>query len=415
MHIGILSQVYDPEPGGGVIPTVLAKGLRDRGHRVTVLTGFPNYPQGKLYDGYRIRPHTVEQRDGIEVHRVPLWPNHSPTLRGRAANYLSFALSASTIGLGCLRDVDAVYTFYSEATVGLPVLALRALGKPVLLHVQDLWPESVLHSGFLREGLTSRVAAALIHRWCRHVYRSASAVAAITPAMRDELVVRGVPTDRVQVVYNWTDESVFRPRPRQSTAGLSEETTVMYAGALGHVQALDTAIRAARQVQDPLPGFRLLLVGSGVAEKALRRLTQEVGASNVIFSSQRPLSEMSELYAGADAQLVSLMPQSAFERMLPSKVQAAFASGSPVVVSAPGEAARVVRNANAGICATPGDVAALAAAFVQLSDMDPAARASMGRAAHEYYQRWMSQARGLDAIEELLRSPGERITMADAS
>lgn len=402
MHIGILSQVYDPEPGGGVISTVLAKGLRDRGHRVTVLTGFPNYPQGKLYDGYRIRPHTVERRDGIEVHRVPLWPNHSPTIRGRVANYLSFALSASTIGMGCLRDVDAVYTFYSEATIGLPVLALRALGKPVLLHVQDLWPESVLHSGFVREGWISLVIADLIRRWCSQIYRRASEVAAITPPMRDELVARGAPSQRTTVIYNWTDESVFRPSDRPPNRAGGGETIVMYAGALGHVQALETAIRAARRVMESHPDFRLHLVGSGVAEQSLRLLSQQIGATNVVFLGPRPLSQMGALYAGADAQLISLMPESAFERMLPSKMQAAFASGSPVVVSAAGEAARIVRHAQAGIWAAPGDVAQLAAAYQRLSDMDAKSRAVMGRSARDFYMRWMSETQGLKVIESLL-------------
>lgn len=404
MHIGVLSQVYDPEPGGGSISAVLARGLRNRGHRVTVLTGVPNYPHGKVYDGYRIRPHAIEIRDAIPVHRVPLYPNHGTRMAGRLANYGSWALSAATIGAGCLRDVDAVWTFYSEATIGLPVVVLRALRKPVLLHVQDLWPESVLHSGFVRPGAGLDAVAAGTRRWCRMNYRAATSLAAISPTMRDVLISRGARPDKVHVVYNWADEAVFSPLRNPRTAGRLGTSTVMYAGTLGYVQSLDVAIRAAARIRARVPDFRLTIVGSGVAEEHLRALAARLGAHNVRFLGRRPPGEMGELYAAADAQLVSLRDDPAFATTVPSKLQAGLASGSPLIVAARGEAARIVRAAQAGLAVAPGDETALAHAFATFSRVGKDQRNSWGNAGREFYQEHMSVERGVAAIETLLAS-----------
>src|SRR5687767_10677407 len=129
MRIGILSQWYDPEPGPASVPGVVARGLRDAGHEVVVLTGFPNYPSGRLADGYRQQLHLVEHLDGIEVHRVPLYPSHDRSGVRRAANYASFALSAAVAALPVLGRVDAVWIYNSPITVGLPAAVLRLVGR----------------------------------------------------------------------------------------------------------------------------------------------------------------------------------------------------------------------------------------------------------------------------------------------
>lgn len=406
MRFGILSQWYAPEPGGGSVAAVLARGLRDLGHDVSVLTGFPNYPLGRLYDGYRLRPHQLERVDGISVHRLPLYPSHDASVVHRVGTYASWATAATALGPACLRGVDAVWVFYSAATAGLPAGMLRRLGIPVLLHVQDLWPESIVHSGFVRDGWALRLVGQATRAWCRANYRGASALAAISPGMRRTLIERGAPADSIQVVYNWADEAVFRPQPYDGVLagelGFAGRVTVMYAGSLGYVQGLDVAIRAAAQVRDRHPQFQLVLLGSGVAEEELRRLAGDCAATNVRFLGQRPMAEMGRLYAVADAQLVSLSGDPAFEGTIPSKTQAAMACGSPVVMVAVGDAAELVRVAGAGWVTTPGQVGELAAVFAALCELPAERRRAAGERGRAYYEQHLSVEAGVGLLAETL-------------
>jgi len=406
MRFGILSQWYAPEPGGGSIATVLARGLRDLGHDVTVVTGFPNYPEGRLYDGYRLRPHQLEREDGISVHRLPLYPSHDTSVLRRIATYTSWATAAAALGPACLRGVDAVWVFYSAATVGLPAAALRRVGKPVLLHVQDLWPESILHSGFVRDGRALRLVGRATRAWCRANYRGASALAAISPGMRQTLIERGAPAEGVQVVYNWADERVFRPQrydPELASAlGFAGKVTVMYAGSLGYVQGLDVAIRAAARLCESHPSFQLVLLGSGVAEEELRSLAGECAADNVRFLGRRPLAEMGRLYAVADAQLVSLSDDPAFAGTIPSKTQAAMACSVPVVMVAAGDAAELIQAAGAGWVSRPGQVQDLAGVFARLCELSVEQRRAVGARGRAYYESQLSVDAGVRVLADVL-------------
>ena len=164
MRILILSQFFDPEPIVKGLP--FARELSRRGHAVEVLTGFPNYPGGKLYPGYRLRPWQREVLDGIPVHRVALYPSHDGSAVRRTANYASFALSAAVAGPFLVRKPDVVYVYHPPATVGLPALVFRALrGCPVVYDVQDLWPDSVASSRMVGSPWIIKA----LDRWCRLV------------------------------------------------------------------------------------------------------------------------------------------------------------------------------------------------------------------------------------------------------
>ena len=153
LRFGILSQWYDPEPGSAAVPGVLARSLVARGHSVQVVTGFPNYPTGEIMEGYRLARRLDEQADGgVGVRRVALYPSHDGSSWHRFANYGSFALSATASGLGLLRKLDSIWVYNSPATVGLPSwLTSAAGGPPHLMHVLDLWPDSIAFSGMAEQ------------------------------------------------------------------------------------------------------------------------------------------------------------------------------------------------------------------------------------------------------------------------
>lgn len=399
MKIGIVSQWYPPEPA--YIPGHLADELAARGHTVRVLTGFPNYPGGTLYEGYRQRWSTVESHNGVTVRRVPLYASHDSSGLKRAANYLSFAATSAAAATSFLNGADAVYVYLTPATVFAAPALLKALrGIPSVIHVQDVWPDSVTASPMAPRGLAGRAVERALTVAVRRIYRTASAIAVIAPSMRDLLVERGARPEKIRVVLNWANESLFRPVTAKADIGRRQRCTFMYAGAMGPFQNVGDSVCAAAAVADVAD---LVLVGSGIDEDAARAMAADLRADNVRFLGRRPAEEMAGLYAAADFQLVTLRDLPMFRGTIPSKLQAALACGSPVLVSAPGDCAELVERAGVGLACPPEDWRALADRMRQAAKVPPAERAEMGRRAVETYRTRMSLKAGVDAIEEMLR------------
>jgi colanic acid biosynthesis glycosyl transferase WcaI len=405
MRIGLVSQWYDPESGAAAVPGFVARALVAQGHEVEVLTGVPNYPSGAVHPGYRMRPYQVEHRDGVRVHRVALYPSHDARPAHRAANVLSFALSAAALGSRALRDVDVVLVHSTPATVALPAMALRALrGIPYVLLVQDLWPQSLTASGLVSGGTAARVEPAL-HRFCDAAYRRAAAIAVTSPGMTDLVTARGVPRDKISVVTNWADERYFRPVPRspQPAGEFSRlrRFTAMYAGNLGEVQGLGVVVEAATLLRDHRDiGF--VFVGAGVAEESLRAAVDERQLDNVRFVPPQPVERMADVLALGDVQLITLRDLPVFRSVLPSKVQATLAAGRPVIGAVGGDAAAVLEASGAGPVVPPGSAPALAEAVLAASRAPAAELAQQGAAGREFYLRRLGEATGARQLSELL-------------
>jgi glycosyltransferase involved in cell wall biosynthesis len=402
VKIGIVSQWYPPEPA--YIPGNLARDLVARGHRVRVLTGFPNYPTGELHEGYRQRWNDTSVLDGVTVRRVPLYPSHDHSGIRRAVNYLSFAASSSAAAIRYLGDADVVYVYLTPATVFAAPALLRMLrGTPAVIHVQDVWPESVTASSMVPGGIGGRLIGDVLHAAMRQTYRLASSIAVIAPSMRDLVVARGADPARVRVVLNWADETLFRPVEATPAArtqiGRRDRCTIMYAGAMGPFQNIEDSIRAAAAVRDDMD---LVLVGSGIGEAAARDLTTRLGADNVRFLGRLPLADMAALYAAADYQLVTLKNLPIFRGTIPSKLPAALSCGSPVVVSVPGDCAAIVEGNDIGLTCPPEDWQALADRFRRAAALPTADRTAMGRRALGCYRAQMSRQAGVDQLEDML-------------
>ncbi|MGC4808289.1 glycosyltransferase family 4 protein [Micromonospora sp. DT233] len=395
MRVGILTYHFPPEPA--FIPGSLAEELAARGHEVRVLTGFPDYPGGHGYPGWRQRWRHQSHSERLAVRRVPRLTGGDPSVRARMASWLSFAASAATIGRGHLAGLDALYVHQLPPTTFAAVGLLRLLGGvPTLLHVQDVYPE--LTGAQAANPWAGRVAAAT-----RRLYRRADVVAVAAPAMGDLVVAGGAEAARVRLVLNWTDERLFRPAEptpaaRQLVRG-DGRCAVMHAGTIGSRHGLETAVRAAA----PLRGtMDLVLVGSGPDEARVRGLAAELGAGNVRFVARRSPLEMADLYAAADYQLVSLRDLPELRATVPGKLQAAFSCAAPVVASAGGDTVQIVERARAGLSCPPEDWAALADRFWLAATIPPPARREMGRRGREAYQRDMSLRAGVDRVEHLL-------------
>ena len=404
MRIGILSQWYPPEPGSASVPGVLARALASRGHEVVVATGFPNYPLGRIAPGYRMRWRADERDGDVLVRRVALYPSHDRSKLRRTLNYASFAASATASATSLLRSVDAIWVYNSPATVGLPSAAASlAGGPPHLMHVMDLWPDSILFSG-LAGGRTYDAMAAVLDRWCGWTYRRATAIACISRGLVDELAARGVARNKLHYVPIWTDEEQYRPLPPDERLrrelGVEDAFTLLYAGNLGDTQGLDGLLEVAQRISDLPVG--ILLAGSGTAEDRLRAEARRRGLANVAFLGRWPPDDMGRLLSVADVALVSLSDDPLTAMTMPSKLPAILAAGRPVLAWASGEVARSVRVGGCGFVADPGDVDQLEGAVLKAYRAGPEALNRLGAAGRRHYQAEFSLQTGVDAVEGLL-------------
>lgn len=409
MKIGFVSQWYTPERASATLPGVITKALADAGHEVTVLTGLPNYPDGRLYPGYKFLPYQREVIDGIRVHRAPLFINHDSNPLKRVANYSSFAASASAIALGALRSVDAVWVHSTPATAAGPAMVLRALrGIPYVLHIQDMWPDTVTASGFMTDRRSAQIERPL-HAFCNAAYRHASAVRVTAPGMKNLLQKRGVEVSKIEFLPNWCDETVFRPTTAspdfRASFGNLPRFSVMYAGAMGDVQGLDVVLDAAALLKHRNDiGF--VLVGDGVAREKLAQRTDREGLSNVVFRPSQPIENMAEVMDLSDIQLICLRDIPLYRITLPSKVQATMAAGRPIIASAAGDAARVVTESGAGLVCSPGSPTKLARAVIEAYDAGAPMRKTWGEAGRKHYLDHYSQSRGVAKMTATLKAAG---------
>jgi glycosyltransferase involved in cell wall biosynthesis len=412
LRVLLLSQYYEPEPFKG---DALGGGLVRRGHRVTAVTGFPNYPLGRVYDGYRQRPWQREERAGVQVVRLPMYTDHSRSAARRALNYGSFAASASVLGPALCGPQDVMWVHHPPLTVAAPALAISAVRRvPFVLEIQDLWPETLGATGMVG---SSRVLDA-VGRAAEALYRRAAALVVISHGFKRNLVAKGVPAGKVHVIHNWADEDVYRPvAPDPELArrwGLDGRFNVLFAGNIGPAQALGTVLDAAERLRD-LPDVQMVFVGEGVDLAALTASAESRGLANVRFVPRQPPQAMPAFYALSDALLIHLRRDPLFEITIPSKTLAYLACGRPILCAVPGDAADVIERAGAGVTCPPEDADALAAVVRRLYAMPAAEREAMGAAGRAAYEAEYSQQGALDRYERLFADVAARRPSSQAS
>jgi lipopolysaccharide/colanic/teichoic acid biosynthesis glycosyltransferase len=401
LRILLITQWFDPEPTFKGL--LFAKELMRQGHDVQVLTGFPNYPGGKVYDGYRVRLFEREIIDGVNILRVPLYPSHDGSSVKRVLNYASFAASAS-FGVLVGKRPDVAYVYHPPATVGLPATVAKWLrGVPFVYDVQDLWPDTLGVTGMLNRPKILRS----VGRAMSSIYGSAARVAVLSPGFKRLLVERGVPERRIDVIPNWADEKqidVTVPTPsRANELGFDGMFTVTFAGNMGTVQALDTVLDAAALLRDEHQ-IRIVLVGGGLDVERLRERSSAMQLHNVTFLARRPIAEIGEILTLSDALLVHLRKDPLFEITIPSKTQAYLMAGRPILMGVEGDAAEMVEKAGAGIAFEPENADALAAAIRRLHALAPEQRRAMGDSGSRYYRDKLAlkvgAARFVDSLEQ---------------
>lgn len=396
----LLTQWFDPEPTFKGLH--FARGLAARGYDVEVVTGVPNYPGGKVYEGYRLRPLQREEIDGIRITRLPLYPSHDQSRIGRVLNYLSFAASVLFYLTFVARRADVLYAYHPPLTVGLAAVLARLVRRtPVLLDIQDLWPDTLRSTGMIGNerllGLIGTVA--------RFTYGAADHVTVLSPGFRRLLMERGVPAEEIDVVYNWADESGLSDPTlaRPALMPADGRFRILFAGNMGKAQALDCVLQAAARVAGQDPRIEFCLLGSGVETARLEGAARAMGLPNVRFLPRVPMAEAGAYLAHAEALLVHLRADPLFAITIPSKTQAYLAAGRPLLMAVEGDAAALVERSGAGLTVPPEDPEALAEAALALARMPQAERDAMGRRGADFYDAHLASRHGIDAFDTLLR------------
>lgn len=407
MKILFCSQHFWPEnfPTNDLVQALVTHGLE-----VDVLTGKPNYPRGEYFPGYRGFGCQREPWAGVSVFRVPLAARGSGSALRLALNYVSYVVS----GLACApwllrrRNYDVIFVYGSSPILqALPPLLLGKLKRcPVIIWVQDLWPESLEATGYVRNRAILRAVEGLV----RFIYRHADLLLVQSPAFETPVakLASGTP---VAYYPNSVDEVFYSDQggPAPDIPALSAAFPVVFAGNIGAAQAVEVIVEAASQLRD-YPDIQFVVAGDGVRRDWLQQQVSERGLSNVSLPGSYPVAAMPSLLGRAAVLLVTLADHVAFRATVPSKVQTYMAVGRPIVASLNGEGARLVEQAQAGVATPAGDAAALARAILRLYQMAPEERERLGANGHRYFETHFERGRLIERLVRHFRSfvePGE--------
>ncbi|WP_312922312.1 glycosyltransferase family 4 protein [Stutzerimonas nitrititolerans] len=396
----LLTQWFDPEPTFKGL--VFARELVRQGFEVEVLTGFPNYPGGKIYPGYKLKLLQREEIDGVRVTRVPLYPSHDQGAVGRVLNYVSFAAASLIYGLFGARRPDVIYAYHPPLTVGVCAALIRLFRRvPVVYDIQDMWPDTLRATGMF----SNERALKLVSRVCDWVYRRVDQLVVLSPGFKHLLVGRGVAADKIAVIYNWcAEDSLSAPRGDVPQVFRSSgRFRILFAGNMGKAQALDAVLEAAELVQQQAPDLIFVFLGGGVEVKRLQELAASKILANVIFLPPVPMAEVGSYLSGADALLVHLKKDPLFTITIPSKTQAYMAVGKPILMAVDGNAADLVRDSGCGKVAESENPQAIAEAALALMRASTNERNVMAENGRRFYQQKLSLKVGAGRFGEIFR------------
>jgi glycosyltransferase involved in cell wall biosynthesis len=398
MRVTLLTHYYPPEVGAPQARlSALARGLSRRGVEVTVHTGFPHYPDGVIQPPYRNRPWQMEEDDGVRVVRSAVYPAPNRGFGRRIANHLAFASSALATAPAAGRADAVLVETPPLLLAGSAVAYSRAKRAPLVVNVSDMWPDSAVELGTLRRPRLISAARTLEHA----CYRAAAAIVCPTRGIETALGRLEESRGKVHMIPPSVDASLFPDSPAPANGAFR----ILYAGTVGMSQGVGTLMDAAELLQGD-SGIEIVIAGDGAEGPELRRRLAEGRLQNVTMLGRVPHERIPELYAEANAAVVLLRDLPLFEGALPTKMFEAMSAGRPLVLSAAGEAARLVEAASCGLVVPPERPRELAAALMDLAgDRDRADElgAAGRRAVVEHYSRTEAVDRWYELLRDVAR------------
>lgn len=369
MHILFLTDNFPPEVNAPASRTFehCREWVR-LGHRVTVITGAPNFPKGKVFGGYRNRLWQAEDMAGIRVIRVWTYITANEGFARRILDYVSYMIAA-ILAAPFVRSVDVVVGTSPQLFTACAAFVVGLYKRvPYVFELRDLWPESIRAVGAMRESFVLR----RLERLELFLYRKAAAIVSVTNAFRDNLIRRGIDGSKISVVTNGVDIIRFQPRPKDeelsSQLGLGGKFVAGYIGTHGMAHGLETLLDAAALMREMPDGddYRILLLGDGASKPALMARAREMNLTNVVFLESVPKEEVVRYWSLLDVAVIHLRKTELFMTVIPSKLFECMGMGLPVLHGVAGESAGIVEREGVGIVFEPENAAALCAGLAQL-------------------------------------------------
>jgi len=399
----LLLQFYDPEPV--YKGQKFAEAIASYGYNVEVVTGFPNYPGGKIYTGFKLKMFQRTLENGITVTRLPLYPSHDESRFGRILNYVSFFISSLIYLTFFASRANLVYAYHPPVTVGLAATVANIFRRaPVVVDIHDLWPDTLPATNML----SNQRLLGLIGRACKWMYGRSAHIIVHSNGFKQKLIARDVEENKITTIIGWGQENNLQNSRFDNDDNLqklknSPGLKVLFAGNIGRAQGLDSVISAAQILQSK--GLQnkvtFILLGSGVALDGLIRKTDLLNLTNIKFLPRVPQEEVKQYFDAADCLLVHLKDNPLFQITLPSKTQAYMIAGKPILMGVGGEAAELITRIKAGMIAAPENPESLAAVALELSNLSINEREIMGSAGQAYYWKELSMDKGISKFDSI--------------
>lgn len=387
MKILIWSQYFWPE---NFLINKLTSELCERGVEVTVITGKPNYPDGKIFQSYKAWGIQREEYCGSEVIRIPIYPRGKNSLVGLFLNYMSFILMGYLLVPFLLRKrkFDAVFVYApSPLLQALPAIGIAWLKNiPLVLWVQDLWPTVLETTGFIKNKRLLQLV-----RWVvRYIYQCSDVILIQSEAFRVSVENLAKSNRNIYFFPNFSDDLLEVAATQGHKDGISLEIeknfSIVFSGNLGKFQSCETIVLAADLLRE-YSEIKFYLVGNGSQFASIESLVQRKRLGNVVMTGSLPSEAMPAIFSASSVLLISLCNDPELSATVPSKLQSYFSAGKPILASVNGEAARLVIDANAGVTCSAENPGALAKAVLQLYKMTQTERIQLGINAHRYFKK----------------------------
>lgn len=403
-HILVISQYFYPEQFR--INDICSEWVR-RGYEVTVVTGMPNYPQGKFYEGYGYFKKRKENYNGVEIIRLPIIPRgHSSVMM--ALNYLSFIISGFFWAKFTSLKADKVFTYevspMTQALVGIWYAKRRNI--PSILYVMDLWPENVRYAG----GIKNKKILALVGKVVDYIYRNSDVILTSSRSFISAIKERGFASCDISFWPQYAEEWY---KPMSQKAVVPEEIpddgvfNIVFAGNIGVAQGLEILPKCACVLKTKNIKARFNVIGDGRFKETLQTEVINNGVTEYFnFIAKKPATDIPKYLSACDAALVSLAPNEIFRMTLPAKLQTYFACGIPVLVCADGESQEVVKNAQAGIAVDAGDYIGFADAIEKMCSLTKEELSEMGENARRYFESHFEKQKLLNQIDAIFAKAG---------
>lgn len=398
MRILFIKQLFDPEPTAKSLD--FAEELTRRGHKVEVLTGFPSYPLGKIYKGYKQSLWKKETINNVRIIRIPIYPSHDDNGLKRSLHYISYAISASILGPFLVKKPQVLFVYQGAIPVGIPAIIIKWLFKaPYLYDINDLWPDTVKASGMLNNKLLLK----FINKWTQLNYKQASAISVLSEGFKQTLINRGIPANKITVVSNWSRDKYANDKINNASDIFPKnKLNILYAGNLGVVQKLETLLKTAKLLTDEGDDYiRFVFLGAGADENYLKKRAHELNLKNVSFLPRVAKEEVMKYLNSADILIVHLKKDDLYKITIPSKILSYLQVGKPILMGLEGNASELIINSGGGWLFEPENHVALKNRIDSIKILGRKELEAYGSKGRNFYKTNLSLKTSTDKLEFL--------------